>query len=219
MEELEVGGLRIAYERAGDGPLLVLAGAYAGWAGSLPADVVDQRLEQSLRSSDLWSMLDRIGRQRLTTRPASAMRRATSGGVTHVPPTAANHLRCPHGHRDPFKTNTGMALSRAFAIGSRNRWDAESLERPSDEWLQHLGAASTSTMPVLCPDSNEPLTGDAMGLMPWSHRTVRSRRCTTRPRRHPNPLGPRVRDCPAHTPAATLTRSVIQVLTEAEVRP
>ena len=28
-------------------------GAYAGWAGSLPADVVDQRLEQSLRSSDL----------------------------------------------------------------------------------------------------------------------------------------------------------------------
>ena len=32
---------------------LVLAGAYAGWAGSLPADVVDQRLEQSLRSSDL----------------------------------------------------------------------------------------------------------------------------------------------------------------------
>ncbi|MGD9700914.1 MAG: alpha/beta fold hydrolase [Acidimicrobiia bacterium] len=32
---------------------LVLAGAYAGWAGSLPADIVEQRLEQSLRSSDL----------------------------------------------------------------------------------------------------------------------------------------------------------------------
>jgi pimeloyl-ACP methyl ester carboxylesterase len=32
---------------------LVLAGAYAGWAGSLPSDVVEQRLQQSLRSSDL----------------------------------------------------------------------------------------------------------------------------------------------------------------------
>jgi pimeloyl-ACP methyl ester carboxylesterase len=32
---------------------LVLAGAYAGWAGSLPSDVVEQRLKQCLRSSDL----------------------------------------------------------------------------------------------------------------------------------------------------------------------
>ncbi len=32
---------------------LILAGAYAGWAGSLPADVVEQRLEQCLR----WSQL------------------------------------------------------------------------------------------------------------------------------------------------------------------
>jgi hypothetical protein len=28
---------------------LVLAGAYAGWAGSLPPNVVEQRLKQSLR--------------------------------------------------------------------------------------------------------------------------------------------------------------------------
>jgi pimeloyl-ACP methyl ester carboxylesterase len=32
---------------------LVLASAYAGWAGSLPADVVEQRLQQALRLADL----------------------------------------------------------------------------------------------------------------------------------------------------------------------
>jgi pimeloyl-ACP methyl ester carboxylesterase len=31
----------------------VLASAYAGWGGSLPADVAEQRLEQALRLSDL----------------------------------------------------------------------------------------------------------------------------------------------------------------------
>jgi pimeloyl-ACP methyl ester carboxylesterase len=100
MDEIEVGGLRLAYERAGQGPPLVLlhgyvgdgpstwreqidglsdeftvvawdcagagrsmdppesfgladladvlAGAYAGWAGSLPPDVVAERLRQVL---------------------------------------------------------------------------------------------------------------------------------------------------------------------------
>lgn len=32
---------------------LVLAGAYAGWAGSLPPDVVEERLQQALRLADL----------------------------------------------------------------------------------------------------------------------------------------------------------------------
>lgn len=32
---------------------LVLAGAYAGWAGSLPPEVVEQRLQQALREADL----------------------------------------------------------------------------------------------------------------------------------------------------------------------
>lgn len=32
---------------------LVLASAYAGWAGSLPSEIVEQRLEQSLRASHL----------------------------------------------------------------------------------------------------------------------------------------------------------------------
>lgn len=32
---------------------LVLASAYAGWAGSLPADVVEQRLRQTVRQADL----------------------------------------------------------------------------------------------------------------------------------------------------------------------
>jgi len=31
----------------------VLAGAYAGWAGSLPAEVVEERLQQALRLADL----------------------------------------------------------------------------------------------------------------------------------------------------------------------
>jgi pimeloyl-ACP methyl ester carboxylesterase len=32
---------------------LTLAGAYAGWAGSLPADVIEERLRQALRLADL----------------------------------------------------------------------------------------------------------------------------------------------------------------------
>ena len=32
---------------------LVLASAYAGWAGSLPSEIAEQRLEQSLRASHL----------------------------------------------------------------------------------------------------------------------------------------------------------------------
>jgi pimeloyl-ACP methyl ester carboxylesterase len=32
---------------------LVLAGAYAGWVGSLPSEIAEQRLEQSLRASQL----------------------------------------------------------------------------------------------------------------------------------------------------------------------
>jgi pimeloyl-ACP methyl ester carboxylesterase len=32
---------------------LVLAGAYAGWAGSLPAEVIEQRLQLALRASEL----------------------------------------------------------------------------------------------------------------------------------------------------------------------
>jgi pimeloyl-ACP methyl ester carboxylesterase len=31
----------------------VLAGAYAGWAGSLPADVVEERLQRAVRESEL----------------------------------------------------------------------------------------------------------------------------------------------------------------------
>jgi hypothetical protein len=72
MKTVEVDGLRIAYERAGDGPPLVLlhgyvgdgpttalpatltlASAYAGWAGSLPAEVAAQRLRQALALADL----------------------------------------------------------------------------------------------------------------------------------------------------------------------
>ncbi len=42
------------YRRHPSIPLtLVLAGAYAGWAGSLPRDVVDQRLKQCLQAADL----------------------------------------------------------------------------------------------------------------------------------------------------------------------
>ena len=49
------GGLALElYRRHPTIPMtLVLASAYAGWAGSLPADVVDQRLQQNLRQADL----------------------------------------------------------------------------------------------------------------------------------------------------------------------
>src|SRR3972149_4073507 len=51
MDEIDVAGLRIAYERAGEGaPPLPLP---AGGAGSLPAEVVEQRLQQWLREADL----------------------------------------------------------------------------------------------------------------------------------------------------------------------
>lgn len=49
------GGLAIELSgRRPDVPrTLVLSGAYAGWAGSLPADVVAARLEQCMREADL----------------------------------------------------------------------------------------------------------------------------------------------------------------------
>lgn len=49
------GGLALElYRRHPAVPMtLVLASAYAGWAGSLPADVVEQRLQQCLREADL----------------------------------------------------------------------------------------------------------------------------------------------------------------------
>jgi pimeloyl-ACP methyl ester carboxylesterase len=49
------GGLALAlYHRHRAVPkTLVLASAYAGWAGSLPADAVEQRLQQALRLADL----------------------------------------------------------------------------------------------------------------------------------------------------------------------
>jgi pimeloyl-ACP methyl ester carboxylesterase len=49
------GGLALAlYRRRPDLPrTLILASAYAGWAGSLPPDVVAQRLEGCLREADM----------------------------------------------------------------------------------------------------------------------------------------------------------------------
>jgi pimeloyl-ACP methyl ester carboxylesterase len=48
------GGLALElYRRHPDLPMrLVLASAYAGWAGSLPPEVVEQRLQQALRLAD-----------------------------------------------------------------------------------------------------------------------------------------------------------------------
>jgi pimeloyl-ACP methyl ester carboxylesterase len=50
-------GSTLALELYRQNPLLpktlVLAGAYAGWAGSLPAEVVEQRLRQTIRDLDL----------------------------------------------------------------------------------------------------------------------------------------------------------------------
>ena len=49
------GGLALElYRRHPTVPMtLVLASAYAGWAGSLPAEVVEQRLQRALREADL----------------------------------------------------------------------------------------------------------------------------------------------------------------------
>jgi pimeloyl-ACP methyl ester carboxylesterase len=53
---LSVGGvlaLELASRHRAVATSLALAGAYAGWAGSLPSDVVEQRLAMCLRSADL----------------------------------------------------------------------------------------------------------------------------------------------------------------------
>lgn len=49
------GGLALELYRRHPGVVrtLILASAYAGWAGSLPADVVEQRLQLMLRNSEL----------------------------------------------------------------------------------------------------------------------------------------------------------------------
>lgn len=93
---------------------LVLAGAYAGWAGSLPADVVKERLARSLRSAGLpprairgraaadHVLDDRAGgadrRVRPVGRPVPSRRFHDHGpGVSGGRPAgrAAPH-RCPH---------------------------------------------------------------------------------------------------------------------------
>jgi len=64
VDHIDVEGLRIAYRQAGEGPALVLrhpelprtlvlASAYAGWAGSLPPEEVEQRRQRALREIDL----------------------------------------------------------------------------------------------------------------------------------------------------------------------
>jgi pimeloyl-ACP methyl ester carboxylesterase len=53
---LSFGGtlaIELAIRHPGSARSLVLASAYAGWAGSLPPDTVRQRLDQALRESDL----------------------------------------------------------------------------------------------------------------------------------------------------------------------
>jgi pimeloyl-ACP methyl ester carboxylesterase len=49
------GGLALEFYRRHPASVrtLVLTGAYAGWAGSLPAEVVEQRLKQALREADM----------------------------------------------------------------------------------------------------------------------------------------------------------------------
>ena len=51
---VEVGRLRVAYRRHPQVPRsLLLASAYAGWAGSLPPEVVAERVERALREAEL----------------------------------------------------------------------------------------------------------------------------------------------------------------------
>jgi pimeloyl-ACP methyl ester carboxylesterase len=61
------GGLALElYRRHPTIPMsLVLAGAYAGWAGSLPPEIVEQRLQQALELADLTS--DQLVRALLPT--------------------------------------------------------------------------------------------------------------------------------------------------------
>jgi pimeloyl-ACP methyl ester carboxylesterase len=91
---------------------LILASAYAGWAGSLPADVAEQRLQQALALADLLpeefvaallptmfsegtpaESVDEFGASMLAYRPAGfrAMARASAEDLREVLP----HIRVP----------------------------------------------------------------------------------------------------------------------------
>lgn len=91
---------------------LILASAYAGWAGSLPAEVAEQRLQQSLALANLSpeefvgallptmfsastprESVDEFGASMLTFHPAGfrAMARASAEDLRHVLP----HVRIP----------------------------------------------------------------------------------------------------------------------------
>jgi len=88
--------------------------------------------------------------QRLTTRSASPIRRATSGGDTHVPPTAARSSSVTaRAIAHPFQTNTGNEVSRALVIRSRRG----AIPRPSTAsrtcGANTSDASPSSTMPVL----------------------------------------------------------------------
>jgi pimeloyl-ACP methyl ester carboxylesterase len=73
---------------------LILAAAYAGWAGSLPPDVVAQRLQDSLR--DLATSPDALARSflptLLTRRASDAMRDDLRQVVTEMRPAGARPM-------------------------------------------------------------------------------------------------------------------------------
>ena len=89
-------------------------------SGGYAIGVGPARCDRSLGDRGGGRALERDPVQRLTTRSASAIRRAASGGDTHVPPTAARSSSVTaRAIAHPFQTNTGNDVSRAFESRSR----------------------------------------------------------------------------------------------------
>jgi pimeloyl-ACP methyl ester carboxylesterase len=124
VDGLSFGGGRALelYHRHSDIPrTLVLASAYAGWSGSLPADVAEQRLRQALASADLSpdefvrallptmfseatppESVDEFGASMLAFHPVGfrAMARASAEDLRHVLPRIRVPTLLVYGDKD-----------------------------------------------------------------------------------------------------------------------
>jgi len=139
------GGLALElYHRHSDIPrTLVLASAYAGWSGSLPADVAVQRLRQALALADLSpdefvrallptmfseatppESVDEFGASMLAFHPVGfrAMARASAEDLRHVLPRILPRIRIPtllvYGDKDARAPLTVAEKSHEALSGS-----------------------------------------------------------------------------------------------------
>jgi hypothetical protein len=97
------GALELFRRQSGLPMTLVLASAYAGWAGSLPAELADERLQQALRLADLPpdSLVEELIPFRLGARGAGREIRGEQATCAISTPRSASTAKCARSFGQP----------------------------------------------------------------------------------------------------------------------